>query len=67
MAETFIELELKPYQLFDFYISGHGHTNKYIADCLNVSPSLISKIRSNRIALSEKMRQKINELLETDY
>lgn len=67
MTETFIELELKPYQLFNFYISGHGYTNKFIADSLNVSPSLISKIRSNQIDLSEKMRQKINELFDTDY
>lgn len=67
MTENFIDLKLEPFQLFNVKLSGQGVTNKWIADNLEVSCSLISKIRSGDALLTEKMRQKLNELLDTDY
>lgn len=67
MAETFIEIELKPYKLIDLYLTSRGITSKWVADYTEVSPSLIHMIRTGKATLTEEMRQKINELLETDY
>lgn len=67
MATETIDFELEPYKLFDLYLSGRGITSRWVASNLNVSDSYICKIRSGASVLTENIRQKLNELLETDY
>lgn len=67
MSDLFVEITLNPSKLFDLYLSGRGISSQWVADNLDVSCALISAIRSGKIPLTEKMRQKINELLETNY
>lgn len=67
MSELFADIKLSPSKLFDLYLSGRGVTSQWVADNLDVTCSLISAIRSEKLPLTEKMREKINELLETDY
>lgn len=67
MAEILIDFELKPYKLLDLYMTSKGIPSSWTARNLDVSVSLISEIRSGKANLTENMRQKINELLETNY
>lgn len=67
MVEKITKIGLNPAKLFDIYLNGHGISSTWVANSLEVSISLISKIRSGKIPLTENMRQKMNELLETDY
>lgn len=67
MEEKIIEIDLTPAKLFIFYIKGHGISYKWIADNLNVTVSYVSQVLNGKFRLTEEMRQKMNELLETNY
>jgi plasmid maintenance system antidote protein VapI len=67
MKENVIDLQLSPAKLFALCIEGRGIRLTWIAHNLDVSVSLISKILSEDCNLTEKMREKLNDLLETDY
>lgn len=67
VAQNTVEVTLEPYVLFDLKIAGSGISNIWIANNLEIHPSYVSKIRRGEVALTEKIRQKMNELLETDY
>lgn len=62
-----IELELPIHKLFDLYILGSGIKYKWIASNIGISASHLSKMCKGEKRLTEKMRQKMNELLETNY
>lgn len=67
MEETIFEIKLKPYKLIDLYMESRGINSSWVAKYVDCSTSLISAIRLGKANLTEKMRQKINELLETDF
>lgn len=67
MQENIIEITLSPAKLFNLYINGHGMTYTWVAENLDLSPDYIIKICNERVSLTDKIRHKLNELLETDY
>lgn len=67
MEEKEFDAKLSPAKLLDLYISGHGLKGKWIADYLGVTPAYISMIRSESCTLTNEMREKINQLLETSF
>lgn len=67
MQENIVEITLSPAKLFDLYIKGRGIKYDWIAGHLDYSTNYITKICSEKVILTEKIRQSLNELLETDY
>ncbi len=67
MENEVIDIKLSPSKLFDLYLSGHGISSQWVANSLDVSVSLISKIRSESVNLTNEMREKMNDLLDTTY
>jgi hypothetical protein len=62
-----VEAELKPYQLIDLHINSHGIQPIWLAQMCDCSGSLICRVRSGDAPLSEKLREKINIVLDTNY
>lgn len=67
MEQNIIEITLSPAKMFYLYIQGNGIKYKWIAQNLDLSTDYIIKLCSEKLPLPEKVRQKINELLETNY
>lgn len=67
MEKEVVDIQLSPAKLFDLYLSGRGISSTWVANSLDVSVSLISKIRSERCVLTETMREKMNDLLGLSY
>lgn len=67
MPEKFIEISFSPAKLFYLYIKGHGYSYRWISGNIDVSPTYISLTLSEKVPLSENVRKKLNELLETNY
>lgn len=67
MENTTLEIAYKPYELLDFYLKSRGITGKWVADSLDVDVSYISKIRNGSCPLTDKIRARLNYLLQTDF
>lgn len=67
MSEKEFDAKLTPAKLLDLYIEGRGIKAKWIADYLGVTPAYISQIRSGKFPFTDDMREKVNELLETNF
>lgn len=55
------------HKLFDLYIIGSGFKYKWVASNIGISASHLCKVCKGEKRLTEEMRQKMNELLETNY
>lgn len=67
MQEKIVEITLSPAKLFDLYLKGHMIPYSLIANNLEVTTSYISQICGEKLPLTEKIRQSLNELLDLDY
>lgn len=67
MEEKIIEITLSPAKLLQLYIKGHGISYAWIARNLDYTPTYIAGMCNENLPLSKKTREKINELLETNY
>lgn len=67
MSQKFVEMELSPSKLFDLYLKGHGITYKWIGDNLEFSSTYISQICKEKYPLPDSIREKMNDLLNTNY
>lgn len=67
MEENIIEISISPAKMFDLYIKGHGISYRWVADYLGFTYNYIYQICTEKVALTEKTRQSLNELLGTNY
>lgn len=67
MEQNIVEFTFSPAKMFDLYLQGHGIKYSWVAQNLDLSTDYIIKICSEKLSLPPKTRQKINELLETNY
>lgn len=67
MEEKIVEITLSPAKLFDLYLKGHMIPYSLVANNLDFTTSYISQICTEKLPLTNKIRKRLNELLETDY
>lgn len=67
MDENLIHKGLSPAKMFDIHLRMKGITSAWVAESLGITQSYISQIRKEKTPLSKKLREKMNELLETTY
>lgn len=67
MEQNILEITLSPAKMFDLYLQGRGIKYSWVAQNLEFSTDYIIKICSEKVTLTEKIRQSLNELLDLDY
>lgn len=67
MEENVIEITLSPAKLFALYLQGRGISYTWVANNLDVTPTYISCLCSESLPMPDKMRRKLNELLDLNY
>lgn len=67
MEEKIIEITVSPAKMFDMYLKGHGISYTWVAAYVDFTPTHISQVCGGKASLTENLRQKLNELLNTNY